>query len=50
MNDGGYDSQFGQESAPAQYGNRQRESAPAPSQSSSQPPAGFDNFDDDIPF
>jgi len=50
MNDGQYDSQFGQDSAPAQYGSRQREAAPAPGQSSSKPPAGFDNFDDDIPF
>lgn len=50
MNDNHYDSQFGQE-APAQYGNsRPREAAQAPGRPASQPPAGFDNFDDDIPF
>ena len=47
-----YDSQFGQEPAvqqkapQQQYGNRPRESAPAPTSA----PSNFDNFDDDIPF
>ncbi|MDO8273413.1 MAG: single-stranded DNA-binding protein [Gammaproteobacteria bacterium] len=50
-----YDSQFGQEPAAQkapqqapqqQYGNRPRESAPAPTSA----PSNFDNFDDDIPF
>ncbi len=43
---GQYDNQFGQESAPAQFGNRPRES----SGSSAPAPTNFDNFDDDIPF
>ncbi len=50
-----YDSQYGQEpgaqkapqQAPQQqYGNRPRESSPAPAPA----PSNFDNFDDDIPF
>lgn len=43
------DNQYGQESAPAQYGNRPREAATQP-KPSTPTPSNFDNFDDDIPF
>lgn len=48
---GQQDNQFGQDSAPSQYGNRPREAAAQPKPTAPAPaPSNFDNFDDDIPF
>jgi single-strand DNA-binding protein len=46
MADSHYESNFSQDAAPSQQGNRPRESGPTPTSA----PSNFDNFDDDIPF